>query len=109
MASMTVAAPAAVTDKGESLIIPDDRVRVGLEATWEISALCELARGLAEDVGHTLEQTELMRLALQLRGVVLRVERLNSALMALLGDDEATADLHRKVFGFRQPKEVSHG
>lgn len=93
----------------ESLTIADDRVKVGLEATWEVDALCALARNLAEDVGHTLEQTKLVRIALQLRGVVLRIDRLNSALMSIFDDDVETRDLQRSVLGFVARKDATNG
>lgn len=93
----------------DALTLADDRVQVGLEAAWEVDALCGLARDLAEDVARTLEQTELMRLSLQLRGVVLRIERLNSALMALLSDDDNTQNLQKKVLGIASGLEVAHG
>lgn len=92
----------------EILKIAGDRVLVGLEACWEVDALCELARDLTEDVGRATEQHLQMRHALKLRGVLLRIERLNSALVSLLGDADDTPSLQKKVFGAAPAKEARH-
>lgn len=80
--------------------IPNDRLTVGLEACWETEALCDVARGLAEEVAHSSgDQCRLMTLSLQLRGVLSRIEALNGATMSVLDNEDDTQHLHRVVFG----------
>lgn len=84
------------------LTIQPDRVRAGLQACWEIDALCEVAREVAGKVGEVSDgdQDMLHRYALQLRGIARRIEELNTATMSVLDDDDETRHIERKVFGF---------
>lgn len=96
----TLAGGAATSAGPEVLTIPNDRQMIGLEACWETEALCEVARGLAEEVAHSSgDQCRLMSLSLQLRGVLSRIEALNGATMSVLDREDDTQHLQRVVFG----------
>lgn len=96
----TPASGAAPLEVGKVQAIPNDRLMVGLEACWETEALCEVARGLAEEVAHSSgDQCRLMSLSLQLRGVLSRIEALNGATMSVLDNEDETQHLQRVVFG----------
>lgn len=84
------------------LTVQPDRVRVGLQACWEIEALCEAAREVAGKVASVSDgdQATLQRYALQLRGLTCRIEELNTATMSVLDGDDETRHIERKVFGF---------
>lgn len=86
----------------DSLTVHPARVRAGLQACWEIDALCEAAREVASKVGDVSDgdQCKLQRYALQLRGFMCRIEELNTAAMSVLDDDDETHSIERKVFGF---------
>lgn len=84
------------------LTVQPERVRVGLQACWEIDALCEAAREVAAKVAQVSDgdQATLQRYALQLRGFACRIEELNTATMSVLDDDDETRHIERKVFGY---------
>ncbi|MFO1226544.1 hypothetical protein [Roseateles sp.] len=84
------------------LTVQPDRVRVGLQACWEIEALCEAAREVAGKVASVSDgdQATLQRYALQLRGLTCRIEELNTATMSVLDGDDETRHIERKVLGF---------
>lgn len=92
----------------EPLTITDDRVRLGLEATWEIEALCALARDTAESAGRSVDPAASGRCALQVRGLIARIEVLALTLMSILDDDGATVQLRKNVLGVRGAEEVAH-
>ncbi len=84
------------------LTVQPTRVRAGLQACWEIDALCEAAREVAGKIGAVSDgdQSTLQRYALQLRGLTRRIEELNSATMSIFDGDRKTSDIERDVFGF---------
>lgn len=85
----------------EVMTIQPERVRVGRQACWEIDALCEVAREVAGKIGAVSDgdQSTLQRYALQMRGLMCRIEELNTATMSVLDDDDETRHIERKVFG----------
>lgn len=82
--------------------IQDDRLAAGRQACWEIEALCEVGRELAEKVGAVDDgdQDTLMRHALQLRGVLRRIEDLSIATLAVLDGCDDTQHIRQRVLGF---------
>lgn len=103
---MQAAGSGASPSGAEALTISKDIAMVGLDACWEIEALCEMVRDLAESTGHSSDD---LRPFLQMRGLISRIERLNSAVMSVLDDDEEIGRLQKKVLGKVLPKGVAHG
>lgn len=110
MAIETVAAERGESPDVEFICIPERRRLLALESVWEIDALSSQVRDLCDVLGAELvDQTELMRLRLKIRGITLRIETLNSAAMSILDDDDDTSSLERKIFGLAAAQELRHG
>ena len=70
--------------------LPNERIEVALNATWETEQLCNIALA---SVGDEV-------VVLGLRGVIARIKTLNSAIMSALDEkDLATGDIYHEVHG----------
>jgi hypothetical protein len=94
----------------DQLVLPADRQHLGMEAAWELDALRTMVADLCGDLGaQDADQAALMQLRLKVRGLTIRMGQLAGVLMSVLGDDDTTADLYRKVHGRSFVYEVAHG
>ena len=92
-----------------NLSITHQRRMVGLEATWELSALNEAISDLCRDMGSTgQEQHKLMSLNLKIRGLTMRMSQLIDVAMAVIGGDGDANDLFMTVHGHEPAAEVAH-
>lgn len=85
--------------EAKTLHLTEARRQVGLEAVWEIAALCQGVRDAAKkmaddhDDGPTLYGSYLL-----IRGLTARLDQMTNVALAILDDPRhSTSDLHRVV------------
>lgn len=82
------------------LNISEARQKVGLEACWEVAAICETLRTMTSDLACASRTAEdLMRTSLLIRGMTCRIEQLGNVAMSIFDGEDRTRHLARQVYG----------